>query len=78
MYFQFASHLQLVAFNEKTEFYQEIVLYRERGEKGICKVTAPFKIIATFKIKLSKKLIINVSNIIRNIHKKTNKKFISC
>lgn len=68
MYFQFTSHLQLVAFNEKTEFYQEIVLCIPReGERGICKATVPFNIIASFKIKLSKKLIIKISNNIRKI-----------
>lgn len=53
MYFQFTSHLQLVAFNEKTEFYQDIVLF-------IIRILQSYrlKLLYMFKIKLSGELII--------------------
>lgn len=53
MYFQFTSHLQLVAFNEKTEFYQDIVLF-------IIRILQSYrlKLLHMFKIKLSGELII--------------------
>ena len=54
MYFQFTSHLQLVAFNEKTEFYQDIVLFIRNSAK----LPSRLKLLHTFKIKLSGELII--------------------